>query len=336
MAAERGIHPAMTAITDLPPEVLERIFLFLSSDIELLRSLSEVCSQFLAVVAKVPVSVHIPLKEDDLAWLRSYRVPVRSLVNCEIAAYVSDQIFSLNLSRLRVAKLVGYDYQSKKCEVTPQYWKTVCLICHKARDSLRRFDLNVDLSRGKISYRFAEILTKFQNLRSLSIHFSAHIELNQRILNTKDSQILIDTLLSNLPNLKTFNIFICPPRTLQVSSRNLQELGIFKSDAIEIRKLYLPSLRKLSLHENTVELFRKISADQESAGANLHKDLLSVIYEGCPNIRTINRVRLGPELSPWPRLERRLWTRLVNRALVRRYQLEVEHSQGCGSSHRIL
>ena len=140
----------MTAITDLPPEVLERIFLFLSSDIELLRRLSEVCSLFLAVAVSVPVNVHIPLKEDDLSWLRTYRVPVRSLVNCEIAAFVSDQIFSLNLPRLQVAKLVGYDYQSKKCEVTPQYWKTVGLICHKARDSLKRFDLNVNLSRGKM------------------------------------------------------------------------------------------------------------------------------------------------------------------------------------------
>ena len=326
----------MTAITDLPPEILERIFLYLSSDIKSLRRLSEVCFVFRAVVTSVPVNVHIPLKEDDLTWLRTFRVPVRSLVNCEIAAYVSDQIFSLNLSRLQVAKLVGYDYQSKKCEVTPQYWKTVGFICYKARDCLKRFDLNVDLTRGKISYRFAEILTKFRNLKSLSIHFSAHIELNQRILNTEDSQVFIDTLLSNLPDLKTFNIFICPPRTLRISSRNLQELGIFKSDAIEIRKLHLPSLRKLNIHENIVELFRKISADKESAGVNLHKNLLSVIYEGCPNLRTINRVRLGPELSPWPRLERRLWTRLVNRALVRRYQLELEHLPGHCSSHRIL
>ena len=137
--------------------------------------------------------------------------------------------------------------------------------------------------------------------------------------------------------MKTFNIFICPPRTLRISSRNLQELGIFKSDAIEIRKLNLPSLRKLNIHENIVELFRKISADKESAGVNLHKNLLSVIYEGCPNLRTINRVRLGPELSRWPRLDRRLWTRLVNRALVRRYQLELEHlPRHCSSSHRIL
>ena len=84
-------------ISDLPPEVLERIFLFLSSDIETLRSLSLVNSQFQTLATKVPVSVSIPLHEDDLSWLKTFQVPVRSLSNCEIAAYVSDQIFSLNL-----------------------------------------------------------------------------------------------------------------------------------------------------------------------------------------------------------------------------------------------
>ena len=128
----------MTAITDLPPEVLERIFLFLSSDIELLRRLSEVCSLFLTVAVSVPVNVHIPLKEDDLSWLRTYRVPVRSLVNCEIAAFVSDQIFSLNLSRLQVAKLVGYDYQSKKCEVTPHYWQILQCVRRRSQPQLNR------------------------------------------------------------------------------------------------------------------------------------------------------------------------------------------------------
>ena len=340
-------------ITDLPPEVLERIFLYLSPDIKILRSLSHVNSQFEALAARVPVTVHIPLEEEDLNWLKTFKVPVRSLVNCEIAAYVSDQIFSLNLSRLKVvlpvslvlivthfilqaAKLTGYDYQSRKCEVTSHYLKTVKFICCQARKSLIRFDLNVDLSRGRRSYKFAEILTQFKNLKYLSIHFPAHIELNQRILNSEDSQLLIDILLTNLPNLDIFHIHICPPRSLRISSNNLQELGIFKSDAIEIRKLDLPNLTKLQIHENVVELFRKILADRETAGRNLHKNLLSVIYEGCPNIRTINRVRLDPQLTVCPRPDRRVWTKMVNRSLVRRYKLELDHLHSQQASHRIL
>ena len=67
-----------------------------------------------------------------------------------------------------------------------------------------------------------------------------------------------------------------------------------------------------------------ILADKETAGRNFHENLLSVIYEGCPNIRTINRVTLGPELRTFPRPERRVWTKMVNRLLVRRYKLELE------------
>ena len=55
----------------------------------------------------MPVIVQIPLSEADLSWLKQNRVPVRYLFNCEIAAYVADQIFSLNLHSTRVAKLVS-------------------------------------------------------------------------------------------------------------------------------------------------------------------------------------------------------------------------------------
>ena len=323
-------------ITDLPPEVLETILLFLSSDIKTLRSLSLVNTQFQTLATKVPVSVSIPLQAEDLRWLKTSQVPVRSLSNCEIAAYVSDQIFSLNLSRLREARLVGSDYQSRRCEVTSHYLRTVDTVCRRARRSLLSLHLNVDLSKGRRSFRFAEILTQLRSLKSLSIHFSAHIELNQRILQSDDTQLMIDVLLSNLPSLRIFNIYICPPRSLRISSRHLQEVGIYKSDAIQITKLELPSLRKLNIQENVVELFRKILADKETAGRNFHENLLSVIYEGCPNIRTINRVILGPELRTFPRPERKVWTKTVNRLLVRRYKLELEHMSSHLSSHRIL
>ena len=183
-----------------------------------------------------------------------------------------------------------------------------------------RIELNVDLSRGKRSFKFVEILTQFSNLRSLSIHFSAHIELNQRIMNNDDSQNMIDILLSNLPRLQTFNIYICPPRKLHIKSRTLQEFGLFKSDAIELTKLELPNLLKLNIHENTVEMFRKILSDRETSGCHLHRNLLSVIYDGCPILRSINHLRLSPELCSRQRPDKKSWTRLVNRLLVKQYK----------------
>jgi len=313
------------SITYLPPEILEKIFACLSSDIQCMRSISGVCPTFHDVVCKVPVIVQIPLCEADLAWLKHNSVPVRYLFNCEIAAYVADQIFSLNLNNTRVAKLVGYDYQSRKCEVTPHYLQIVDFVRHRAQHSLKRLELNVDLSRGRRFFKFAEIITQFSRLRSLSIHFSAHIELNQRILNSEDAQNFIDIILANLPSLKTFNIYICPPRKLRISSNTLHELGIFKSDSIEITSLNLPHLSRLHIHESTADLFRKIMSDRETGGHHLHRNLLALIYDGCPRIRVFNQLRIPPDLCSNSRPDKKEWTRLVNKALVRQYRLAVEN-----------
>ena len=132
------------SLTSLPPEILEKIFHHVSSDISTCRSLSATCTTLHAVIVRVPVLVTIPVQDDDLRWLRENNVPIRYLYNCEIAAYVSDQIFAPNLSQLWVAKLVGYDYQSRKCEVTQAYLLIVERIRRKARHCLRRLELNVD------------------------------------------------------------------------------------------------------------------------------------------------------------------------------------------------
>jgi len=315
------------SITDLPPEVLEKIFACLSSDLQTVRSISEVTPAFHQIVCKVPVIVQIPLSEADLGWLKQNCVPVRYLFNCEIAAYVADQIFSLNLRSTRVAKLVGYDYQSRKCEVTPHYLQIVECVRHRAQHSLKRFELNVDLSRGRRFFKFAEIITQFSRLRSLSIHFSAHIELNQRILNSEDAQNFIDIILANLSSLRTFNIYICPPRKLRIFSNTLQEFGVFKSDSVEITKLSLPNLTRLHIHESTADLFRKIMSDRETGGNNLHRNLLGIIFDGCPRIRVFNQLRIPAELcsGSTSRPDKKEWTRLVNKALVRQYRLVVEN-----------
>jgi len=185
----------------------------------------------------------------------------------------------------------------------------------------------VDLSRGRRFFKFAEIITQFSRLRSLSIHFSAHIELNQRILNSEDAQNFIDIILANLSSLRTFNIYICPPRKLRIFSNTLQEFGVFKSDSVEITKLSLPNLTRLHIHESTADLFRKIMSDRETGGNNLHRNLLGIIHDGCPRIRVFNQLRIPAELcsGSTSRPDKKEWTRLVNKALVRQYRLVVEN-----------
>lgn len=308
-------------ITDLPPEILERIFTNLSHDLRCMRRISLVCTHFSRVSVKVPVVVQIPVSEPELSWLQHNSVPVRYLVNFEIAVYVADQIFRLNLHQTRVAKLVGYDYQSRKCEVTPHYLQIIECLRQRSRLSLRRLALNVDLTKGNRYFKFAEIITSFKNLRSLSLHFSAHIELNQRILKSEDAQNLLNILLANLTSLKTFNIFICPPRKLRLQSESLQELGIYKSDSVEVKCLHLPNLLKLTLHETVADLFRKIMSDRETGGSHLHRDLLNVVYEGCPSLESLNNVKLSPQLGRGTsRPDKEEWTKLVNKCLVGQYR----------------
>jgi len=311
-------------IMDLPPEILEKIFQCLSSDLQTMRNISCATQAFHQIACKVPVIVQIPIKDVDRAWLKQNNVPVRYLFNCEIAAFVADQIFALNLNSLRVAKLVGYDYQSRKCEVTPHYLQTVDYIRHRSMFSLKRLELNVDLSKGRRTFKFAEIIGQFSRLRSLSLHFSAHIELNQRILNSEDAQNFIDVLLSNLTSLKTLNIFICPPRKLRIASNSLLEFGIFKSDSVEITKLNLPNLVRLNIHESTTDLFRKIISDRETCGNHLHRNLLGIIYEGCPKIKIFNQLKIPSMENSGFRLDKKEWTRLVNKALVKQYRFLLE------------
>jgi hypothetical protein len=313
-----GPEPPL-GITSLPPEILEKIFNQLSSDPGSLRCLAGVCAPFRLAALSVAVRVQLPLTEKDLAWLRHHSVPVRHLRNCELAAYVGDQVVGLNLSGLRSARLVGYDYQSRRCEVTPHYLALLLCVSHRAAESLRTLHINVDFSRTRRGFRFAEVVTSLRALRSLSIHFSSHIELNQRILNNNDTQSFIDLLLANLPRLVTFNIYICPARRLRVASRSLRELGVYKSDSVEVVGLDLPNLHRLSLHESTAQLFRRILADREAGGATMHRNLLSLLYDGCPRLRMLNDLRLPMSLRT-PRPARAEWSRGLNKELVRQYR----------------
>ena len=127
------------SLSTLPPEVLEHIFGYLAHDITALRNVSAVTTLFRQIVSRVRkhnkliclhsldrafqvgVTVDIPLSQENLSWLRKYNVPVFQLNNCEISAFVGDQILGLNLRNCKGTSLVGYDYQSRRCEVTPHY-----------------------------------------------------------------------------------------------------------------------------------------------------------------------------------------------------------------------
>lgn len=304
-------------LSALPPEVLEKIFGYLGHNVTSLRSVAGVCLHFHQIACKVGVTVNIPLSEEDLCWLRKYQVSVNQLNNSEISAFVGDQILGLNLGNCRGARLVGYDYQSRTCEVTPHYLNIVRALVLDAFKSLKKLELNIDLSKGRRNqFRFANLLCSFRCLKVLAIHFSAHIELNQRILNNQDAQELLDVVLKHLPTLTTLHIFIWPLRRLRVSSTSLREFALYKCDGVEITNLSLPSLKKIILHGSTTEMFRKILADRETGGPKMHRNLLSIIYDGCPNLRILNSLRLPQILCGRHRPKRQEWVTTVNQLMV--------------------
>jgi len=305
------------SLSTLPPEVLEHIFGYLAHDITALRNVSAVTTLFRHIVCRVGVTVDIPLSQENLSWLRKYNVPVFQLNNCEISAFVGDQILGLNLRNCKGTCLVGYDYQSRRCEVTPHYLNIVRALVLDASHSLKKLELNVDLVRGRRNhFRFADLISSFRCLQVLVIHFSAHIELNQRILNNQDAQELLDSVLKSLPTLATLHIFIWPLRRLRISSPSLREFGLHKCDGVEVTNLALPSLKKLSLHGSTTDLFNKILADRKTGGPKMHRNLLSVIFDGCPNLIMFNSLRLPRDLRSSKRPKKQEWVSLVNQLLV--------------------
>jgi len=119
-------------LTKLPPEILEKIFIFFSSDVTQLKHLYDTCRKFRDIILKVPLRVKIPLSEEQIAWIHRNCFTISSITNKEIAAFINYQITPLNLAKLKVANLVSFDYQSRKCEVTPHYWR---LLSHLSRHS---------------------------------------------------------------------------------------------------------------------------------------------------------------------------------------------------------
>jgi len=273
----RGESP----LQNLPPEILEKIFKFFASNIKQLKHLSDTCRKFADVIRKIHIRVSIPLEEELIRWLHTTSLRLHSLTNKEIAAYIQDQIGPLNIDTLKTARLVSFDYQSRKCEVTRHYWMLLLHFSRHCSVSLRRLELNADLAPGIKLFRFADLITSFKNLQRLCIHFSAHIELNQRILHSNDAQKLIDVILAELPHLKVLNIYTFPPVRISLESPGLIEFGLFKSELTSIVQLKTPALRRLNVGEDFKKLLlSNLHQERLTSYSSVHRTLLPVVYSG--------------------------------------------------------
>ena len=76
-------------------------------------------------------------------------------------------------------------------------------------------------------------------------------------IGTDNMQVLLDKILTELTNLKTLYIFVCPAQKLSIKSKSLEKVCIYKSEFVDLRSLDLPNLKVLMLHEGLIELFFK-------------------------------------------------------------------------------
>ena len=114
----------MTSLLDLPMEILVEILTYLRLDLMGLMEIASVCHKLRSAAFCCPISVRLPLSDQKLHLMRSYKIPVKSLCNVQPSMYVADQLIHLNLRRLSEAQLVANDYlsKSKKTILSPQYW----------------------------------------------------------------------------------------------------------------------------------------------------------------------------------------------------------------------
>ena len=135
--------------------------------------------------------------------------------------------------------------------------------------------LNVDLSTAETTtaetstFKCAQLLSQFKNLRFLSLHFTAHIELHEKIKSSLSSQRFIQTqfidlILEHLPRLKTLYFYSCPVQKLSIRSNSLEKLSIYKSEFVEIESLYTPRLQVLMFHEGLAGYFKKVKENKDA------------------------------------------------------------------------
>ena len=293
-------------ILDLPLEVLEMIFSYLHLNLQDLMELTQVCRKFRVAVLSCPIPIRLPLQDEQLLIVSKYQIPISSLYNEQPSLYVQYQVSALNMNmcRLHEAQLVANDYlpKSNLTQLSPHYM-AILLYLTVAKNSLRKLIVNVDLSTediNKKSYNCAKIIGQFKNLRFLSLHFTAQIELQEKIKAVKTSQEniqknFIQYLLCKLPKLKTLYINSCPVHELSIKSSSLEKLCLYKSEFVNLKYLNTPKLKTLMFHEGMNKFFKKIR-ENELAGVKSQSsqlDIFKVIYHGCPNIENFNNGHLG-------------------------------------------
>ena len=110
-----------TTILDLPLEILVEILAYLHPDLPKLLELSLVCHTFRNAAICCAIPVKLPLSDNQLQLMNTYRIPVLGLSNFQPALYVEYQLSHLNLSRLVEAQLVANDYLGRSTNTILRY-----------------------------------------------------------------------------------------------------------------------------------------------------------------------------------------------------------------------
>ena len=103
-------------------------------------------------------------------------------------------------------------------------------------------------SRHRSTYLCAKWISQFKNLIFLSIHFTAQIELQEKIQTSKNSQSniqqnFIQFILNNLLKLRKFYLNSCPVQDLKMESQSLEKFCLYRSEFVSIKTLKTPKLR---------------------------------------------------------------------------------------------
>lgn len=337
--------------TTLPPELINKVFSFLREDIDQLILLTKVCKLFKEIVVNEPFHVKIPIPPDHMSWIQDSRVQVRSVdvviplspeemswiqeneikvrsLVCEKNSWVhTDQIYSLDLENLKVARLPvaryehAYDVRNpRKPKISEEYMKLVHHILEKSKNSLTKFDLAVDLQVEDDKFRFIRILQQFPQLSYLTLHFGWAVydyEWNMSTVNDhglldqirdcpemfglqqgyfrefrEDPQRFMDILLEKLPQLKTFYIYTSPTNRLSVSHNNLVEFGVMDSDVAHVRfeKLDLPKVEKIIIFDHFGNLDAALRHEWYQ-----YPGLVSILYNCCPKLKNLSGLLLSSE-----------------------------------------
>lgn len=262
-----------------------------------------VCSKFRFAALKCPVPIRLPLQDRQLHLVSKYKIPVSSLYNEQPALYVNYQVATLNLSRLNEAQLVANDYLAKSnmTQLSPHYMAILYNISISS-PHVKKLILNVDLSREESNrklYTCARLIANFKKLTFLSLHFTAQIELQEKIKSSTSSQEniqknFIQFLVTSLPKLKYLYLHSCPVQGLCISSESIEKLCIYKSEFVHMKYLNTPKLKVLMFHEGMQRFFKKIHETEEAGISSTNQlDIFRVIYNGCPSIENFNNVDLG-------------------------------------------